>query len=460
MKHLPLILAMLIQIICFNSTSAQMSKFDKWLQSAYFKGFNITVWDQHEKRQVSQVDFDNLKSFGANVVEIQTRGSMNPAPPYEASIYWREDDLIIYQIDMLDTMVNFARNAGLMYIIVVRDGPGRIDVSEDTGQSTIWTNLFEQQLYGRMLREMAARYLPDTLFVGMVLTNEPNPLGELWEPPVATLDSALKANNIDLNGIFKTWIDSVRAVDADLPLIIGSVHADNPEYFSLVQKQADDRIVYVAHMYNPANFSHAQNPYEAQYPGNYWSARLGEEHYFNREFLRDTLYLPLREFQEKHNVPVFIGEYGIRLPQNGGELYLSDIAGIACELGWHFSAWSFNSGPQFNYRLLDSIYGTNYYATIKQYMDCGGTSVKEILPESANMNIYPDPSDGRIFIDTDTPGPCKVNIYNMYGECILDKILLSQVSTIEIDLSAQPAGVYICKILRFGQTITKKIVIN
>jgi hypothetical protein len=410
------IFAGIILILLSNILSGQLTKFQKWQQPGFFKGFNMSVWDNNDMREVNQEDFDSLKAINATLVVIQTQGSMDVEPPYGPNIYYQEGDYTVLYIEMLDRMVEFARNAGLMYVIAVRDGPGRIDVSEP-GTSTIWTNAAEQQLYGQMLKEITARYLPDTLFVGLTLTVEPNPFGELWEPPVSQLDSVLKANNIDVNNLYKLWIDSVRTVDVELPLIVGGVHASHPEYFSLVSKQSDNNIVYTTHLYNPGEYSHAQAPNISTYPGDFWCVRLNEVMYFDKNFLRNELYKPVKDFQDLYDVPVLIGEFGLGLPQNGGEQYLRDIASTACEFGWHYALWGFNNGPEFNYKDLDSIYGTNYWELVKSFMDCGFTSTEDNNAEELTADISPNPFSDFCNIKSDSKAD--IEIFDSFGRSII-----------------------------------------
>ncbi|MBI5325744.1 MAG: cellulase family glycosylhydrolase [Ignavibacteriae bacterium] len=442
----------ILLILFINSSSAQFSKFQKWQQPGFFKGFTMSVWDGKDMREVNQEDFDSLKAIGATLVVIETQGSMDVEPPYGPNVYYQEGDYIVLHIEMLDQMVGFARNAELMYVIAVRDGPGRIDVSGQ-GNSTIWTNPAEQQLYGQMLKEMAARYFPDTLFGGMVLTVEPNPLGELWEPPVSVMDSALRANGIDINAIQSIWIDSIRTIDSDLPLIVGGTHANHPEYFSLMKKQADDKIVYSAHFYNPANYSHAQEPYSVTYPGEYWCVRLDALSIFDKTFLKNELYKPVSDFQNLYNVPIFIGEFGLNTPQNGGQQYLEDIASIACESGWHYAIWGFNNGPNFNYKDLDSIFGTNYWELVKSFMNCDFTPVIESSVENHCVVIYPNPFSD--YCEIKSEPNCEIEILDIFGNIIIKGKEV---------LRWQPEGdyfnsVYFARFKQNNKTYTKPIIL-
>lgn len=407
-------------VVLFNvtETASQQSKFQKWQSPSYFRGFNMSVWDNYDSREVNQEDFDSLKAIGANLVAIQTQGIYSPEPPYNKSIYWTEGTDTIFHLDMLDKMVEYARNAGLHYILSVREGPGRYDVaSENTDKSTIWTNTDEQKLYGSMLKELAARYLPDELYVGIDMTEEPTPLSQLYGGiTISDLDSALKANNIDMKKIFEIWIDSVRTVDQDLPLLVEGVYWTNPEYFSLLKKQRDNKIIYKVHLYNPYDFSHAEPANSVQYPGEYWCERLQGFYNYNKEFLESEVYKPVLDFQADNGVPIMVGEFGLMMPQQGGKAYLNDIADIACAHGWHYTMWMFNDGPGFNYKDMDAIYGTDYFELVKQLMHCPNVDVPEQEYKDHDICITPIPAIERITVHLSSISTEKeVEIYSITG---------------------------------------------
>ena len=165
-----------------------------WQIPGFFRGFNMSLWSDIDKREVNQQDFDDLKSIGANLVMIQTNGFLSEDAPYSPSIWRVNGTDTIYYSEMLDKAVDFARESGIHYVITVRTGPGRKDVSKETAESpsTIWTNEYEQQLYGSMLKTMVRRYYSDTLFVGLDINLEPNPLTHLAGKPVEELKNSLK----------------------------------------------------------------------------------------------------------------------------------------------------------------------------------------------------------------------------------------------------------------------------
>ncbi|NOY05552.1 MAG: glycoside hydrolase family 5 protein, partial [Chlorobi bacterium] len=389
----------LMVIVSTGSVSwgQSLTKFEKWQQPGFFKGFNISEWNNVLDQGVVQAEFDSLKTMGANLAIIQTQGFRDEFT-FGKHIYDIDEGDTTYWQDVLDTMVTYARNAGgtgIPYVICVRTGPGRTDVAEDKG-SSIWTNPEHQRRYAQMLREMAQRYLPDSLFVGFDLIQEPNPFGDvLFGVPVRELDSAMKAQGMDVNALYTRCIDSVRKVAPDLPLMVQGVHWSNPSYFSLVKKQPDDKIIYNVHCYNPADFSHQDSAFILGYPGSFWSNELQDFATFNKAFLRDVVYKPVRDFRRSAggNVPVIIGELGISHPQNGSEQYLDDIMTIAEEEGWHFAIWNFNNGVQFYYQSMDQVYRTGFMDLFTRHFS-GITSVDEKGTAAGDVHLarnFPNP---------------------------------------------------------------------
>ncbi|OQX75753.1 MAG: hypothetical protein B6D61_09805 [Bacteroidetes bacterium 4484_249] len=416
--RLPVLTIVFLTFVC--SGSAQ-TKFQKWQQPSYFRGFDVGYYCDEGECEKTQQDFYDMKTFGANLAQINVyaEGFREIEYPYDVN-----DE----GIELISEMVDFCKNAELYYTIAVRSGPGRYDVSDDL-ESPIWhkdsTNTVA--MYGKMLKEIAQEFADDTLFVGLNLTVEPDPFGTQGYEP-AELKTALLENEIDLYGIYKTWIDSVRSFDTELPLLVQAVNWSDPEYWGdevFIKKQNDPFIVYDVHSYNPYDlFTHALPMNSATYPVNDWCVTTDDYETWDSVLYADVIFSFVKDFQQTNDVPIFLGEFGMWWPQNNGEEYLNDLYEIAIDNQWHFALWTWRADtaleyPSYNYELFDEVSSVSYYLeTVQDMFPEYWNDIENVSIEKNNIKIYPNPSDGDFFIRTDLTGKLNLHIYNAFGENI------------------------------------------
>ena len=85
------------------------------------------------------------------------------------------------------------------------------------------------------------------------------------------------------------------------------------------------------------------------------------------------------------------------------------------------------------------------------------TSVSLIESESFDINIYPNPSSGIYYIEMNDQSMIDgINIYNTVGENVLQANYKS--TTLEVDLSEKPSGIYIFSIESKGRIFRKKVI--
>jgi len=214
--------------------------------------------------------------------------------------------------------------------------------------------------------------------VGLVLTVEPDPLAENWNS-INEHISDLQSNNIDLHNIYKIWIDEVRTVSADLPLMVQSTAYSSPEFWGdeiFLKKQADPCIVYEVHSYEPFEYTHAKRMDNESYPYKGWNITTNNnEQVWDKSFYENTVFKHAISFQQKHQVPLYLGEFGMYYPQLNGETYLSDIYDIAISNSWSFCLWEWRGDKSdrhiyFNYEKFDeNSSGSTYWTTIQQMMN-------------------------------------------------------------------------------------------
>lgn len=353
----------------FTTPGSVVSKFEKWTMPSYFKGFNVGYYCSNSGCIKSQEDIDALKASGANLAQINVYGEgfRDVSSPYDVNEVGKQ---------RITCLAAWAHTAGLYYTIAVREGPGRYDCSDDE-ESPIWTDHDAQVEYARMLKEIASEFMVDSLFVGLVLTVEPDPLPSGWDS-VDEHVADLQSNNIDLHAIYKIWIDEVRTVSPDLPLMVQSSAYSSPEFWGnevLIKKQDDPYIVYEVHSYEPFEYTHSNRMDRESYPFTGWNITTNDmNQVWNKAFYESTVFKHTMDFQDQHQVPVYLGEFGMYLPQLNGEQYLSDIHSIAVSNGWSFCLWEWRADLSdnhiyFNYEKFDeNSSGTDYWGLVRQMM--------------------------------------------------------------------------------------------
>jgi len=124
-----------------------------------------------------------------------------------------------------------------------------------------------------------------------------------------------------------------------------------PRGYKNFRPLADSRIVYGAHMYEPHRFALQgvkNRPLGYVYPG-----RIGVRYWDKNQIAKK--FAPLRRFQKRYNVPVWIGEFSAARWARGGERYLLDIVDLCRSYGW---GWAyFNIG---GFHAWDPSYDSTY----------------------------------------------------------------------------------------------------
>ncbi|CAN5125944.1 hypothetical protein BH09BAC5_BH09BAC5_09430 [soil metagenome] len=423
---------LLVFCFCFvNSLFSFNPKYSNWQSAGFYRGFNVL-----NENIKTQQDFFDLRNSGANFAQLGCFGFNEVTFPYS---------LIQSNINEMDSLVSFCRNAGIHYAIAVRQGPGRRDVYLESNYlasaSTIWTNSVEQQLYAGMLKSIALRYSNDSLFAGINMIVEPNPMFDspyIINPTL--LQFGLNSNGIDLNTIYNTIIDSIRSADAFLPVIAENVAYSNPEYFSIMQPVNDPYIVYDFHCYAPQQFTGESVPFAQTYPGDYFSMSAYSIQQYNKSFLETVTLQNIIAFQQLTSAPVIMGEFGLKNPQNGGELFLSDLADIAVCQGWHFALWDYRRGSsEWNYEQM----GNSYWTTVQNMFvaNCSELGVNETQKNKLQINIFPNPSDGKFeIVSQNENADFGIKVLDARGKMVYESMILQ--SHASVDLTFLNSGMY------------------
>ncbi|MBR4612098.1 MAG: cellulase family glycosylhydrolase [Kiritimatiellae bacterium] len=128
---------------------------------------------------------------------------------------------------------------------------------------------------------------------------------------------------------------AIREIDPGATIIAESNEWDSPETYANMEPLPFDNVIYEAHMYLPLLYTHQgiqENERGLVYPDP--AKGLG------KEWLRERL-RPLREFQLRHGVRIYIGEFSAVAWAPGAAEYLRDCIDIFDEYGWDWTYHAF-----------------------------------------------------------------------------------------------------------------------
>src|SRR6185437_15574392 len=105
-------------------------------------------------------------------------------------------------------------------------------------------------------------------------------------------------------------------------------------------------------------------------------------------------------------------------------------------------------------------YAVNYIAL----WDTGSvTGIDNVVKNGGSVNVYPNPSNGVFQIQANShqlmANSC-IEVYNMLGEKVYSNYQITEFSNFQINLSNQPAGIYMLQCNVGNQVFIKKLVIE
>jgi aryl-phospho-beta-D-glucosidase BglC (GH1 family) len=307
-------------VLCSISLAAALraaeptDAFALWQRGA-FRGANVM------QAQCTVEDLGVLRSWGANLAEIPVSNVYAPTPPYEFQPA---------NLAKLERAVKAAEAAHFFVALTCREGPGRPDFNRS---HEIWKEPEAQQAYAKMWHEIAKHYRGRASIVGYDLMCEPHP------------DQEAKQPFGDWNALAKKITAAIRKVDRKTPILINSIGWAYPQQFDALHPTGDPRTVYTVHFYDPHYYTHQKPAEHVSYPGFRVPAKLNIA--WDKSVL-ETQLAPVRAFQEKHHVPIFVGEFGCARYAPGVEQWMKDQMDLYERYGWSWAYWAFREWDVMN----------------------------------------------------------------------------------------------------------------
>lgn len=177
---------------------------------------------------------------------------------------------------------------------------------------------------------------------------------------------------------------AIRNIDPYTTIIVQPHNSsDDPEGFKHFEPIDVTNVVYSLHVYVPYEFTHQFVSPEINTAYEYPGECIG--YYWDKDLLKKAL-APALEFQEKYNVPIYVGEFSaVRFASNESAYrYLSDCIEIFEEYGWDWtyhafreaSCWSVEHNEALEYQEDNDFvdYETSREALLKSWFLKNNTS--------------------------------------------------------------------------------------
>lgn len=301
-------------LIAVAGTTEAGDAFKLWQQGA-LRGANVM------QPQCTLEDLGALHGWGANLAEIPVSNVYAPTPPYG----FQPENLA-----RLDRAVKAAEQAHLYVVLTCREGPGRPDFNQS---HEIWKDADAQEAYVKMWRALATKYTGRAAIVGYDLMCEPHPDDYAGKPLG------------DWNVLAKNITRAIREVDPETPILINSIGWAYPQTFQVLRPTGDARTVYVVHFYDPHYYTHQKPGDNVSYPGFRLPGK--EQPTWDKQALLAKL-APVRVFQEKYHVPIFVGEFGCARYAPGVEDWMRDQIDLYEQNRWSWAYWAFREWDVMN----------------------------------------------------------------------------------------------------------------
>jgi hypothetical protein len=242
------------------------------------------------------------------------------------------------ELAKLDRALPVCAQHGLRVVLDLHSPPGGSRtasgyIGSDTG---LFTNALAQARFVQVWRRMAERYRDTKVIWGFDLANEP-------------VEEELGDGCDDWQSLATRTAQAIRAIDPRRAIIVEPSPWGSAASIRNLDPLPVEGVVYSVHMYEPTAFTHQGihgNSAGVRYPG-----LIGKVQQ-DRAALRAILQ-PVRDFQRRHNVHIYVGEFSAIRWAPGAADYLRDCIELFEEYGWdwtyhafrEYDGWSVEHGP-------------------------------------------------------------------------------------------------------------------
>lgn len=284
--------------------------------TGYKKGVDLGGWlsqcgdgnytEERFNSFIKEEDIARIASWGLDHVRL----------PIDYNVIQNEDGSFIESgFGHIDRCIDWCRKYGLKIVLDLHKAAGY--VFDDASYCQFFYNSELQDIFVSLWVELTNRYGKYSDFVSFELLNEitAKETAEIW------------------NRIADRTIRAIREINKDVKIIIGGYFNSSIEGLLMLEKPADENIVFTFHCYSPMLFTHQAaywvapmpSDFRVTYPGTVEDYRRKSMEIFGMDYddefdyeggmidvaYFDRMFRTALEVSEKYDVPLYCGEYGV-----------------------------------------------------------------------------------------------------------------------------------------------------
>lgn len=276
----------------------------------------------------------------------------------------------------LDQVLDWCEKCGLYVILDLHSVQGWQNTDwhcdNDSNHAFFWEHPHFIDRYVALWEEFAKKYKGRAVIAGFDVMNEP-----LCNAARGRFDSLdrYKRNWKKINSVFRRVVEAIRRIDSEHIIFLeGDYFASLFEGF---EEPFADNLAYSSHNYNAGGFG--PGAYPGVIRGDKWDRDKQLEVFLAHEGTR---------FTQKHNVPLWVGEFGSVFngpaKEEGDRLRaLDDQLGVFESYGAHWTTWTYKDVGVMGWTVLDPE--SDYMQLVKREL-----KAKELLDTDQWMSWLPD----------------------------------------------------------------------
>ena len=244
----------------------------------------------------------------------------------------------------LDRMVEACGRQGLYVILDLHAVQGwqNTDWHCDNANriSLFWRMPHFQDRFVALWEEMARRYRGNATVAGYNVMNEP-----VTNTPDGRFGSQYTPDWAVINAVYRRVVEAIRAIDPEHIIFLEGDYYSNR--FAGLEAPFADNLVYSSHNYSACGFGPGSYPSNA--PGKPWDRAGQREAFLTHEG---------PQYARKHNVPLWVGEFGAVYNGPAEEVpdrlrALDDQIDVFEEWGAHWTTWTYKDVGVMGWVTLD-----------------------------------------------------------------------------------------------------------